>query len=547
MKLLAALSLFPIAVFVCGCANQTQPTGGPKDEDPPVLLSSLPENGALNFKNQTIELQFNEMIKESDLQSQLIITPSVKGKYKSRITRNRLQITFDQPFTDSTTYTLNFRESIQDVTESNPAKNLVLVFSTGSFLDSLGISGNVLSLLTNKPAVDFTVAIYSAKDTLNIFNSAPLYATQTTANGDYQFLNIRSDTYTIYTWLDKNNDLKCQSESEPFAFHNQILELDSTIQEINLKPLLLNIKPLTITSARQVGQYYEVRFSKRTNSYLLQSLNAEDSLYHHYIDENKAIRIYNTLPTNQEIEFSLTALDSAEHEINDTLRFTFTSNSRPREPFTVNIIKANLKTANSEFTAKIEFNKPLKHFTDTLWTIKVDSSFIPLPKFGPIGIYQPNPLQLEITATFPDSLIVKKGLSLTMNINSLLSIESDTNSLITKPIAILNPDNFGTIELLFPANSISFKVHLLNGKGVLHNVYSGNSRVLMEYLEADQYKIRVVIDTNKDGVWKAGNFRNRIMPEPVIFFYDKEAKTDIITLKKNWVLGPFVIPLSVDN
>jgi hypothetical protein len=170
-----------------------------------------------------------------------------------------------------------------------------------------------------------------------------------------------------------------------------------------------------------------------------------------------------------------------------------------------------------------------------------------LPDFGPSRVFQPNPLQLQIITTLPDSLTLMKNLSFKMNINSLQSIESDTNTLMTKPIAILNPDNFGTIELQFPGDSFPFNVHLLSAKGVLQKVYPGNSRVLMEYLGADQYKIRVLIDANADGVWRPGNFRNRIMPEPVIFFYDQESKTDIITLKKNWVLGPFLIPLSVDN
>jgi hypothetical protein len=546
MKIKVHLTIV-IAVIAWGCANQTQPTGGPKDENPPILLSSSPENGALNFKGQVIELQFNEMIKEANLQSQLIITPSVNGKFNSKINRNKLQITFEKAFNDSTTYTLNFRESIKDVTESNSVENLVLVFSTGSYLDSLGISGNVITLLTNEPAANYTVAIYSANDTLNIFNSAPLYATQTNTDGDFQFLNIKSDYYTIYTWKDKNNDLKCQSESEPFAFLNEILELDSTRSDIFLKPFPFNIKPLTITSARQAGQYYEVRFSKRTTSYFIQLYNQQDSLYHHYIDENKAIRIYNTSPSNPEIQFSLTVLDSAEQKITDTIRFSFLPNSRPKEPFSASITMANLKAINSEFIATIEFTKPIKKFIDTLWTINLDSVSIPLPDFGPSRVFQPNPLQLQIITTLPDSLTLMKNLSFKMNINSLQSIESDTNTLMTKPIAILNPDNFGTIELQFPGDSFPFNVHLLSAKGVLQKVYPGNSRVLMEYLGADQYKIRVLIDANADGVWRPGNFRNRIMPEPVIFFYDQESKTDIITLKKNWVLGPFLIPLSVDN
>ena len=51
-------------------------------------------------------------------------------QYKVKVNKYIVQLTFEEPFADSTTYTLNFADAITDVTENNPAPNAVIAFST---------------------------------------------------------------------------------------------------------------------------------------------------------------------------------------------------------------------------------------------------------------------------------------------------------------------------------------------------------------------------------------------------------------------------------
>lgn len=526
------------------CANQTQPTGGPKDEDPPILISSSPESGALNVQTQTIQLEFNEMVKQNNIQSGLIITPSIQGKFKTRIVRNRVTLTFDEPFADSTTYTLNFRESITDVTENNPAEDLIIVFSTGPVMDSLQISGTITSLLYNTPAINYTVALYLADDTLDLFNSTPMYAIQTIQNGTYNFRNIKSDSYRIFTWLDKNKDLQCQSENEPFAFTQEIIQLDSNMADINLYPQFINLRPLSITASRQQGQYYEVRFSKPTISYDITSSSISDSLYHHYIDDKRAVRIYNTIEESQNNEFILTATDSAGYNIQDTIQLIFEDSPRPPDEFFSQVISSNLKSTTNKLEAIIQFNKPIKSFMDSSWYLVFDSTSVKLSDYAPTWEWNDN--RLTISSIVPDSLTTK-DLQITFSKNSFQSIESDTSQFLNGKVRQLNPDKFGIIELKFPQDSLSFKVQLLDSKGSLKKEYPGGSDLTLEYLDAGQYRIRILLDQNNDGAWDPGNYFDNRLPEPVIFFFDEEANTGIITLKQNWVMGPFTISLDVEN
>src|SRR5688572_22817093 len=113
-------------LFVLGCARQTSPTGGPKDSIPPNLVQSNPENGQTNFNSQQIELIFNEAIILNNPKDQIIITPDIRKEYDINAKKNRVVIKLTSELQDTTTYALNFREAIQDITEKNSPRALKL-------------------------------------------------------------------------------------------------------------------------------------------------------------------------------------------------------------------------------------------------------------------------------------------------------------------------------------------------------------------------------------------------------------------------------------
>ena len=47
-----------VAIFMAACASIGRPEGGPRDEMPPVFISSKPFQGATNVKSNKIEFVF---------------------------------------------------------------------------------------------------------------------------------------------------------------------------------------------------------------------------------------------------------------------------------------------------------------------------------------------------------------------------------------------------------------------------------------------------------------------------------------------------------
>ena len=126
------------------CANRGSPSGGDKDEEPPVIVDEVPENFSTNFKGDEIRIYFDEYVKINDIRKQLIISPPMDvdpviipmgsaSKYISIKIKDTLQ--------KNTTYAFNFGESIVDNNEGNPYPYYRYVFSTGDTIDSLSGRG----------------------------------------------------------------------------------------------------------------------------------------------------------------------------------------------------------------------------------------------------------------------------------------------------------------------------------------------------------------------------------------------------------------------
>ncbi|HEY3429959.1 MAG TPA: Ig-like domain-containing protein, partial [Cyclobacteriaceae bacterium] len=199
-----------IFILICGliqqCAKQTAPTGGPKDTTPPVLINSTPSNEQVNFKDTELQLSFNELIQLNNPREQIIITPSIGKKFEATARKNKVTLVFNSELQDSTTYSINFRESIEDLTEKNPAI-AKLAFSTGSYIDSLFIAGTTTDILSGSPIANYTVAVIPESDTFNIFKHSASWITLTDKRGKFLIENLKPGNYFIYAFDDKNRNL----------------------------------------------------------------------------------------------------------------------------------------------------------------------------------------------------------------------------------------------------------------------------------------------------------------------------------------------------
>ena len=203
-----------------GCANIVPPSGGPRDSLPPVLVNATPADSTLNFRGNRIVLTFDEYIDLQEVQNNLLFTPTFETNPIIEAKLRTLTIRLKDTLEANTTYTFNFGNAVTDVNENNVLRNFAYTFSTGSYIDSLTLSGNVLLAETGAVDTTLTVLLHNTQDDSAVVKSRPRYVARLNSEGNFTFRNLPADTFAIYVLGDAGITRRYTSKSQLFAFSN---------------------------------------------------------------------------------------------------------------------------------------------------------------------------------------------------------------------------------------------------------------------------------------------------------------------------------------
>lgn len=570
MNLNKNLHWFLYILFLLSCARQSAPTGGPKDTIPPVLVRVIPPNEEINFNGRQIEMTFSEDVILNAPKEQLIVTPTIGKDYKIITRRNTVTLTFEQPLQDSTTYTFNFREAVQDITEKNPVRNLELAYSTGNYIDSLSIEGSIHDLLKGTQIKDATVALHVQNDTFNILEHPAVYFTKTDDKGKFRIAHLKPDSYFLYAFDDKNRNLVVNSRTEAYGFLSEHQYLLDTIKDISVGLIRLDAGPLRITSARPYNTYFNIRTGKNLRTF---TITAPDSaeLSYTFGEDQANIRLYKT--TDQDsLQIHLLALDSIDNAIDTTLYAKYLAREVTPEAFNVSLQSSSLLGHKGAFEAVLQLSKPLKHVNydsvffrvDSLTVVhfsKEDLTWYPLEKklhiakkmdrnlfakeepngqsSGRIGPPRsrpglPPPGQPTASQTAKPQSSANE---LYLGAAALISIENDSSQNLTQVIKPVYAEELSIINIEIRTTQEAFIVELVDKSFKVIRQIRNTHKVRFEDVMPGDYQIRLIIDSNKNGRWDPGNYFKSIQPEDVIYYRATDGTTTIKGVKANWEIG----------
>lgn len=501
-----------ILIFLSySCANFIAPTGGEQDKEPPILLSSIPENQSKNFKGKEIFLEFDELIDASEIYNQLTVSPKLEKSYETRVKNNTLRIRFEEEFKDSTTYAFYFKNSIKDLTEKNAARNLKLIFSTYDKIDSLELSGQIQNIYTKDPILDATVALYPY-DTTSIYNRDPMYFALTDSLGNYKIENIKDNNYFLMAFTDDNNNLRYDQDNELMAFVRDSINLTENIKQEKLELFKSNNNALRIRRT-QIQEYaYIVSLNKPILEAQIEYENEQDSsevylemktdqLLFHKLTDNQL----DTLHTSVIIKDSLMNTDTLNLKIN----FRERGRRKRNEILRIQSDIANNQSITQNIYYNLYFTSPIKEAR--LNKIQILSDTLALEN---INIEQKSPLHF---------IISKEGVNgeqIELNIpsNTFESINGDTNTLFKLINPILIDSELGLIEGGVKDTSEIEKIAILknfkSNKEISRMTFK--EQFLFEKLIPGEYRIEIIFDVNKNGIWDTGNVEKGILPEKLL-------------------------------
>jgi len=520
------------------CANITTPIGGPKDIAPPKLVESSPSNKQINFSSKTVELTFNEAVKLNNPKEEIIITPSPGEEIDFRVKQTKLLITPKEGWQPETTYSIQFREGVKDITEGNVPINLKLAFSTGPNIDSLRFSGKIYELLKGTPTEKITVAIYE-QDTFDLFTDKPLYFTKTDKNGKFTLDNIKNGSYYFYAWDDKNKNLKVESKTERYGFIGQKLELQKNIDTLNVGLVMLDARQLKITSIRNIGTVTRVRSNKFLTDYTIES---DSSFTNNFGETQTEVNIWNPQTIGDSVRISFVATDSLQTRIDSTFYIKKTNTKPIIDTYLWSLGAPAIESETGIFKTTIRYNKPITYINfDSLFIVRDTIEVIPITKED-ISIDIKHK-KIEIEKNLDKNLFkaeVDPLFKLKAGKGFLLTIDDDTSKMLSIPVPILWPEDTGTLLIETNTTSKHFIIELLTSDFKIISSIRDAKKYTFKNILPGSYQLRIIIDSNNNGVWDPGNIVVRKEPEKVIFYIGLDKKP-LVPLRANWEVGPLTL------
>ncbi len=520
-----------LAIIFQQCANPQGITGGDKDTISPKPLTKLPAVGTINYQGKEILLEFDEWVATNNLKSELLITPEPESNYEVKENKNVIRLVFEEGFEDSTTYTFNFRKGIVDINEKNVADSTLVVFSTGDYLDSLSVGGQVKAIQTQSGVGEATVGLYLPTDTLDITKERPLYLTKTDTSGKFLFQNLKEGKYLLYAFSDNSNAGKFNERGDLIGFKTDLIELQQNVDSLQIQIYKDDNKPPNVSRARgsSTGKTFLIEFNEGLKEFQLDA--SYQQLTTSFIEENgKTINLYNLAARYDTIPVSFAAIDSAGNTLIDTVKVKFPAKSKKETDFKVNFLPKDNSYLRDSLILEIIANKAVTSFHPEMIYYKTAADTI-------------NRYALVDSTTTIDSLNgqanikIRKALDnfeeleaieIQVDSGALRSIENDSSKSTILTYKFKSEEKYGLLSLVIETDQPSFIIQLIDSKGEIIEERINQKAITFKKLEADQYIIKAIIDTNGNKQWDSGNYLLRKQPEPIVIFNKR------IQLRQNW-------------
>lgn len=519
-----------ISLFLISCAQVVAPSGGAKDTSPPKATKYTPDSASVAFKAKTVNVFFNEYIQLKDVNNQLIISPPLEKKPDIKVKGKILKIEFQSPLKENTTYSLNFGNSIRDITEDNPLTNFQYLFSTGNFIDSLIVKGSVHRAFDNKNENGILVMLYEDISDSAPYKKTPDYFSKTSDNGSYKITNIRSGQYKAFALKDANSNYLYDTPEEFIGF------TDNTITVKGIDTLNFSLFKEGITK-QYLKKSYTPEYGKITFVFNKSAEDIHINLMN--FSGKKAWEIIEYSLNKDTMNYWFTDLDvdtlklvvSNDNIILDTVELKLITREQAINAKKGTKLKLNIKTnispgqlLNLNTGISVLLSHPMKEY---------DFSKISLR--NSTGILKPNiiyddPALRKLQINYP--FIEDSTYHLFIPPGTFKDIFDLTNDTLKLDFTMQSLSHYGTLKLKVnvPENGTSYIVQLMDDK---ENIIKQQSihetgTINYDFLEPGQFKVKIIADANSNSKWDNGNYLKKQHAERVSWY------PSAITVRSNW-------------
>lgn len=516
-----------LIAFACtSCAIQVAPSGGEQDVIAAKVLESKPENFSTGFNSQEIAIRFDEYIQLKDVQSQLVVSPPLNTFPDVKIRKKTLLIQFEDTLEENTTYTFNFGNSIVDNNEGNVVENYQFVFSTGEIIDSLFISGMVRGAFDLNPQKDVLVMLYKSNDDSLPFLKRPYYFSKTNEEGKFQVKNISPGKYKIIALADINKDYLFNPPEEGIAFSDSMVfsgEVDVSLLLFKEEEPFKLVRTYSEEPGKAVcvfnGAADTLKFYWITDTISLELLSTRFS------EKRDSMSIYYKNLEADTIQLMFPQLNEKDTVTIRLLKRDSRASSRGRQGLTVvpQISSGTFQDLNRPLD--LVFNHPIEVADISRINFLEDSVVLPAENFRFVDSLHTRLRYLgEWKQGANYNLLIPSG--------SFKDFSSQSNDTLISKFRTKQETDYASITAIINSagNRYPYIVQLINDRDKVAEelVINTDSTIDFSFLIPGMYKLKIVEDKNKNGLWDTGNYLSGKQAEKIFYYADP------IQMRANW-------------
>lgn len=592
MKQFAPLGLALMAMMVLyACAKQGYPTGGPKDEKPPVVLSTTPPNGTTNFDAKEFLIAFDEYVQVKSADENILVSPPMKQKPEYSTKGRGILVKIKDTLRENTTYLFQFKEGIVDFNEGNALENFEYVFSTGNSIDSMTLRGQVLDAFTNKPWKEtITVVAYYSDTTATLAPSGdsvaakdqPMYMTRCDNDGNFELNHLRQGHYLLLAYEDGDKNLRLGTDeaaafldtlvaaqkmpppidttkkdstlavdstatADTLAIRNTLPSShDSTLTGEPIRPVKMYIslskqeaQRVTKSEFKRKGYIELITQCPLSDSFAVSPLHGKpEDLYYRCNHTRDTLRVWTAQKNCDSITLLLT-----DTNLHDTIKLQYHEKKMDKliapPPGVKNSIIKNLVAGNHPYfdTLWIGFENPIAGNTPDSGDSVVMVFNLTDSSTSYCGMTLAHDLFPSGSSRARIDFIGKAGEKYRFTIlpNRYTDIHGQSNTDSTNiTTEYTKTESYGNILIDVNIDSAAdtpyLIIQLINEKGDLlqQRTITESQRLSFPNLKGGKYSFRAIFDTDGNHQWTPGDYWKQRQPERVILF----EKT--LELRENW-------------
>ncbi|MCL2072607.1 MAG: Ig-like domain-containing protein [Marinilabiliaceae bacterium] len=565
-----------LLLLIWSCASTGYPQGGPKDEDPPVMLRSVPPINSLNFQGKEITIYFDEIIQVKDIFQKLVVSPPM-NKRPIVTTRGKiLSIVFEEELQSNTTYTLDFADAIADNNEGNILENFRFSFATGLEIDSLTISGYLFNASDLAPVAGAFIMAYNNLSDTAFTTQVPVRLAKTALNGSFSLQNMAEGEYRIYALEDANRNFFYDQPGERIAWLPELItptmEYRERIDSIAPDSVSIHKYQVFLPDSLELFIFQEDNAAQYLKDRKRQTRNKIDFIFNRSLTEPLRIEAINPKATkdwfiyeknmfNDSITLWLTdttfiksdslfvelgyfVKDSLDQFIlkKDTLNAFFfdTSGAAATQR------RGRRSEANKDEIEKIEMlqHDPMKRSLELLGEFDINFP-TPIANFDLSMLnlfHQVDTNRVPVKFSFiQDTIRIRRYVInhpwqpgeryyFTADSTAFTDIYGLHTDAINHAVSIKTTDSYGEIYIDIENPQDNWLLQVLNRqeKLVRQAYIPNNGKIAFRFLSPGEYFLRIIEDNNRNGEWDTGNYSEKIQPEKIYYY------PETVNIRANW-------------